>query len=145
MTSTTDRARLVLHGAIVLFVGLMCGLPTVMEEGPDASRHWHTAHEALIMMGIWILTTASLLSVLVLDGREARALKWCMLALGYGFMLALIIQGVTGYPAFEPGTSPVRIVEFTASTIGIFGAVMGTLITMRGAKAAMDERVLDRD
>jgi hypothetical protein len=97
------------------------------------------------MMGIWILTTASLLSVLVLDGREARALKWCMLGLGYGFMLALIIQGVTGYPAFEPGASPARIVEFTASTIGIFGAVMGTLITMRGAKAAMDERVLDRD
>ena len=143
MSENNDRARLILHGAIVLFVGLMCGLPAVMEEGPDASRHWHTAHEALIMMGIWILTTSSLLPVLVLDGREARALRWCMLGLGYGFTLALLIQGVTGAPAFEPGASPVRIVEFAATTIGILGAVMGTLITMRGAKAALDGRVID--
>jgi hypothetical protein len=48
MTST-DRARLIVHGSIVLFVGLLCGYPTVV-EADESGRLWHTAHEALIMM-----------------------------------------------------------------------------------------------
>ncbi len=135
-----DHLRLIFHAAIVLFVGLMCGLPTVLEEGPDASRHWHTAHEALIMMGVWMLATAAVMPALSLERREMTALRWSMLGVGYGFMLTLLIQGVTGFPSFEPGASPIRIVEFTASILGILGAVMTSLITLRGAKAALDGR-----
>jgi len=27
----TDRPRLIFHGAVVLLIGLLCGLPTVVE------------------------------------------------------------------------------------------------------------------
>jgi hypothetical protein len=135
--TNNDRVRLIFHGALVLLVGLLCGLPTVTEEGGESLRHWHTAHEALILMGIWILAMASVIPSLVLESREARALRWSLVALGYGFMTALLIQGVTGARAFEPGGSPVRIVEFTATVVGILGAVMATLLTMKGARAAL--------
>ncbi len=92
------------------------------------------------MMGVWMLATAAVMPVLSLERREMAALRWCMLFVGYGFMVTLIIQGVTGYPSFEPGASPIRIVEFAGSIIGILGAVMTTLITLRGAKAALDGR-----
>jgi hypothetical protein len=71
------------------------------------------------------------------------ALRWSMLGVDYGFMVTLIIQGVTGYPSFEPGASPIRIVEFAGSIVGILGAVMTALITLRGAKAALDGRAKD--
>jgi hypothetical protein len=138
-----DHLRLIFHAAIVLFVGLTCGLPTVLEEAPNASRHWHTAHEALIMMGVWMLATAGVMPVLSLERREMAALRWSMLGVGYGFMVTLLIQGVTGYPSFEPGASPIRIVEFAGSIVGILGAVMTALITLRGAKAALDGRAKD--
>jgi hypothetical protein len=132
-----DRFRLIFHGAVVLFVGLLCGYPTVVEAFQGSARDWHTAHEALIMMGIWILAMSSVHPVLVLPRREAVGLFWSLLAIGYGFMLALIIQGVTGVPAFEPGHTLASVIAFTGSATGILGALLATMLTMQGARAAM--------
>lgn len=134
---TNDRARLIFHGAVVILVGLLCGYPTVVEALGSPSRNWHTAHEGLIMMGIWMLAMSSVLPALVLKRREALGLLWSMLAVGYGFMTALIIQGVTGYEAFEPGQTPVSFVEFTGSAIGILGSLLTALLTLSGARAAI--------
>ena len=87
------RLRLVFHGAIVLMVGLLSGLPTVVESlNGDAVRVWHTAHEALIMMGIWLLVMSSVVPVLVLARREATVLFGALLAMGYGFIVALVLE-----------------------------------------------------
>ena len=136
MTSTA-RLRLIWHGAIVLLVGLLVGLPTVVEASTESMRVWHTAHEALIMMGIWMLAASSAVPVLVLGQREARALMWAYLAMGYGFMIALLIGGVMGISPFEPGKTPVAFIAFLASVIGILGAVMATALTLMGARAAL--------
>jgi hypothetical protein len=88
-----DRARLVFHGAIVLLVGLLCGLPTVIEAMHESERFWHTAHEALIMMGVWMLAASSMLPALVLQRREAAGLVWSFLAMGYSFATALTAMG----------------------------------------------------
>ena len=48
--ANSDRMRVIFHGALVMLVGLLCGLPTVNEEEP--ARLWHTAHESLILIGV---------------------------------------------------------------------------------------------
>jgi len=133
----TDRPRLIFHGAVVLFVGLLCGYPTVVESGDEGVRLWHTAHEALIMMGVWMLTLSSVLPALVLPKREASGLIWSMLVMGYGFMLALVVGGITGVTSFSPGHTASSYVAFTGSALGILGALLATLITMTGARAAI--------
>jgi hypothetical protein len=136
--SNDARLRLILHGAIVLLVGLLCGLPTVVESiGGDSVRYWHTAHEALIMMGVWMLAASSVLPVLVLARREASALIWSFLAMGYGFMTALIIGGVVGATAFSPGGTPATVAAFLAAVLGILGAIMSAALTLMGAWAAL--------
>lgn len=132
-----DRARLVFHGAIVLLVGLLSGLPTTVESINESSRVWHTAHEALIMMGVWILAESSVLPSLVLGPREGSALVWSLLAMGYGFMAALVIGGINGTSAFEPGGTPVTLAAFVAAVIGILGAFMATALTLMGARGAL--------
>jgi len=132
----SDRSRLIFHGAIVLLAGLLCGLPTVNEAGNQSERVWHTAHEALIMMGIWMLVMSSVCSALVLPRREAALLVWLLLAMGYGFMVALVMGGLLGISPFTPGTTVAAFTAFVAAVIGIFGAVMATLVTLRGAHAA---------
>jgi len=132
-----DRARLIFHGAIVLLVGLLCGLPTVMEASTEPVRFWHTAHEALIMMGVWILAESSVLPTLVLPRREAAALVWSLLAMGYGFMTALVLGGIIGASPFEPGNTPATFFAFFAAVLGILGAVLATALTLMGARAAL--------
>jgi len=132
-----DRVRLVLHGSVVLMVGLLCGLPTVLESGTETVRYWHTAHEALIMMGIWILAESSLLPALLLRRREAVALVWSLRAMGYGFTTALVTGGIIGVSPFEPGHTPGALVAFLAAVLGILGAVLATALTFMGALASL--------
>jgi len=135
------RLRVVLHGSIVLLVGLLCGLPTVTEVmGGDAQRFWHTAHEALIMMGVWMLAMSSVVPVLVLERREASVLFASLLAMGYGFVAALIIGGAAGVSPFVPGPTPAAFSAFLAAVVGILGAVLSAALTIMGARAALKGR-----
>lgn len=50
--ATNDRERLIFHGAIVMFVGLLRGYPAVGERGDEATRMWRATHLELLMIGI---------------------------------------------------------------------------------------------
>ena len=78
--ANSDRLRVVFHGAVVVLVELLCGLPAVTESASESMRLWHTAHEALIMIGVLLLATSSVLPVLVLPRREASGLIWSLIA-----------------------------------------------------------------
>ncbi len=134
---TTERLRLVFHGAIVLLIGLLCGVPTVVESTNGAARHWHTAHEALIMVGVWLLAESSVIPLLRLEAQEMTALVWSLLVLAYGFTTALILAAIVNAEAFAPGDTPASIAAFVAAVIGIFGAVGAAGITIMGAHAAL--------
>lgn len=132
------RLRLVLHGAIVLLVGLLSGLPTVVETfGGETERYWHTAHEALIMMGVWMLAMASVLPALVLERRQTAAQFWALLLMGYGFVVALGLGGAIGVSPFAPGHTLGASVAFVFAVIGILGAVTSAALTVMGARAAL--------
>ena len=137
----TDRLKLIFHGAIVLLVGLLSGLPTAVEAIDESARFWHTAHEALIMMGVWMLAASSVRSALVLDKREAAVLLWSFLAMGYGFMIALVLGGVLGVSPFAPGGTPATFIAFLSAVVGILGAFVATAVTLIGVRGARDSRV----
>src|ERR1044072_474689 len=101
------RLRLVFHGAIVLMVGLLSGLPTVVESiNGDAVRVWHTAHEALIMMVIWLRVMSSVSPVLWLPRRGPPVRFGALRGMADGFIVALVRGGAIGVSPFEPGRTP---------------------------------------
>src|SRR5260221_1819711 len=123
------RVRIVFHGAIVLLVGLLIGSPTGTEVGSEANRLWHTAHESLIMMGVWLLTMGSVFPVLALERREAAGVFLALLSTAYGFMVGAGLQGMTGRGAFLPTTSPIPPLGFFGKRSGVRGALFGPLST----------------
>jgi hypothetical protein len=127
-----DRVRVVFHGAVVMLVGLLCGLPTVNEEEP--ARLWHTAHESLILIGILLFAVSSVLPLLTLPKRESTALVWSLLATGYGLMVGLVLQGITGQHAFGPSSNPVLMFAFIANATGMLGSVLTASLTIMGAR-----------
>ncbi|MFQ6047391.1 MAG: hypothetical protein ACE5PT_13720 [Gemmatimonadales bacterium] len=136
MTSN-NRERLIFHGAIVLFVGLLCGFPAAAEWSGEPLHLWLSAHLGLVMTGIWLLATASVLPSLVLERREASVLVWSLLATAYGFMTAGLIEAVTRARAFQPTGSPANLVAFVGNAVGVLGALLGVLLTLMGARAAL--------
>ena len=128
--------RLTFHGSIALLAGLLCGLPTVIETANGPMRFWHTAHEALILVGVWLWAASAILPQLVLDGPKTRAYFWAHLGLCYGFSVALILGAAGGFLAFEPSSEPLRLAAFIAAVIGILGATTGASLALLGARAA---------
>jgi hypothetical protein len=127
-----DRVRVVFHGAVVMLAGLLCGLPIVNAEEP--ARLWHTAHESLVLIGVLLFAVSSVLPLLTLPKRESTALVWSLLATGYGLMVGLVLQGITGQHAFGPSSNPVLMFAFVANATGMLGSVLTASLTIMGAR-----------
>lgn len=132
--ATPDRQRrIVLHGSIVLIVGLLCGLPSVVEVSTQSGRMWQATHSALLILGVWLLATAAVLPLLLLAEREASALVGSLVLMAYSFTAAVLIQAATGTRAFGPDASPVTTVAFGANVLAVLGAFLSAALTLMGA------------
>jgi hypothetical protein len=133
-----ERSLLALHGAIVLLLGLLCGLPAVAEELAGLQpTTWRATHGALLLAGVWLLATAALLPGLVLPPRQRKALAWSLIATGYAFTSAALIQAVTGVRALAPHGTVSSWVAYLANLATVAAGVLAALLTLLGAKAAL--------
>ena len=99
MTTQTMSFRVIGHGMIVLFVGLIAGvmlvfslleaialwpLPGIAAEIPGSSRGWQAAHVGGILNGVMMGVIGLLMTHLKLDGRDARWTMWGAMIMGWG-------------------------------------------------------------
>ena len=132
-----EQRRLVLHGAIILLVGLLCGLPSVVEEASGSGRAWQAAHAALLMLGVWLIATAAVLPLLELARREREALLLTLTGGAYSFMTAVVIQAATGVRAVSPDVGGISLVAFAANLLAVLGTILAASLTVMGAWNAL--------
>jgi hypothetical protein len=82
---------------------------------------------------------SSVIPVLVLPHRESLLLLWSLFAMGYGFVVALVLGGAIGVSPFSPGGTPVTFIAFLAALVGIAGAVIAAALTIMGARNALKQ------
>jgi hypothetical protein len=131
------QRRLVLHGAIILLVGLLCGLPSVVEEAGGSGRAWQAAHAALLILGVWLTAAAAILPLLELPRREREALLLSLTGGGYAFMTAVLIQAATGVRAISPDVGGISLVAFAANLLAVLGTFLAASLTIMGAWNAL--------
>lgn len=127
---------LMLHGAIVVFLGVLCGFPfwwaIIRERGADAIRAWRVAHTTLISDGLLLLVVALLSPHLALGPGVARLLAWALVASAYGFVFALGVGAWVG----ERGLTPVPLgrdsLFFVGHAVGAGGAIVGMGLVLMG-------------
>ena len=136
MTIHTSQRHLALHGAIVLLIGLLCGFPSVVEAAGESNRMWQAAHSALLTLGVWLIATAAIRPLLVLENREGSGLVWSLLITAYSFATAVIIQAITGVRAISPDVSLPNQLAFAANVLAVLGALLSASLTIIGAYAA---------
>ena len=131
------QRRLVLHGAIILLVGLLCGYLAVVEEASRSGRTWQAAHSALLLLGVWLIATAPVLPLLELPRRERNALLLSLTGGAYSFMTAVLIQAATGVRAISPDVPGIGLVAFAANLLAVLGTVLAASLTILGAWNAL--------
>jgi predicted permease len=127
------QRRLILHGAIILLVALLCGFSAVIEEASRSGRTWQAAHSALLLTGVWLIATAAVLPLLELPRRERNAFLLSLTGGAYSFMTAVLIQAVTGVRAISPDVSGISLLAFAANVLAVFGTILAASLTILGA------------
>ena len=137
------QLHVILHGAIVLLVGLLCGLPfgsVAMRAGDEAARAWRVAHAGGAATGTMLIAIAAVLPRLRLTDLLAWLLAWTLIVSAYSFTLGVIVAAITGARGLAAGGSAASVVVFLAYVVGATGALLAVGLTIAGAAAALGRR-----
>jgi hypothetical protein len=134
------QQELMFHGAVAVFLGLLCGVPfglsLVGNGDAEAIRAWRAAHLTLLLNGIWLLAISAVVERLVLSARSLTVLKWSLLVSAYA-AVALIIGAVAGVRGLPPSGPATNVLVWMAAAIGSGGGIIAAWLTVAGARAAL--------
>jgi len=129
--------RLLIHGSIVLLIGLLCGFPfwnaIIRGRQETAIRPWRVAHATLIPCGLVMLAVGIINPYLTLSDGLRSFMVWVLVASGYGFVFALVAGAGTGRRALTPRPlNIINILLFIGHLIGAVGSISGLSIVVYG-------------
>jgi hypothetical protein len=140
--------RLILHGAILLLIGMSVGFPAFLFGPPtkmdDEFRlFFRQSHLIPIATGAWMIAIAGGLPHLSLKDRGASWLIWSLVISAYSLVVAQMAWGAALYVGWtrangEPVTqSPLAPLYIGSLGVVAAGAIVGTFIIMLGAYSAL--------
>jgi hypothetical protein len=139
--SSDVRASLVLHGVVVIVLGLLAGFPYALVVTGDLQgevRAWRMAHLEGVLNGLVLIGVGAAGSLIALGARQASWLFWSLLVAGYGNVVAATIGasfGVRGLTASGPAANLLVFTLFTAAIVGVFvGLALAGLGAWRQAR-----------
>lgn len=91
--------KIVFHGAIVLMLGMLSGIPfamTILEYIPGNSADWKLSHMEGLINGLLMLAVAACGGLLSFSVIQARLLYWSILFTGYSNALYGWARGLSG-------------------------------------------------
>jgi hypothetical protein len=139
-----DQSRMLFHGAVVLLIGLLAGIPMgeaiTGQWGEDAVRAWRVAHVGVVAAGIMLVAIAPALRLVALGPRPARWLVGAFVASAYGGTVALTAGAILGVRGLEPGHSLANTVVFLGNSVLAVGSLLGAVLLIHGARAALHGR-----
>lgn len=131
------RATLVLHGGVILLLGLLSGFLAVADSVGIGTRGWQSVHQTLLAFGVWMVATGSGAGLLQLGEREARGLVWSLVGAGYALLVVLVLRATTGVQGFEFGGSLADWLAVVANGLVSLGSLLAALLTIDGARRAL--------
>lgn len=138
----SDRlhAQSVFHGAVVLFIGLVAGLPFGAAVGhsptADTAHAWRVAHAGNTAIGVMLITIGAVAPRLVLGRRLAALMIWALIGAAYSFVLATVAAALAGERGLAMKGSVINRAIFVGYLFGVGAAFLGVVLLIAGAYAA---------
>jgi hypothetical protein len=130
------RARIVLHGVIVVALGLAAGLPyasAIASGDSEAVRAWRMAHLEGVLNGLVAIAFAAAGDLLRLSLRSQRLLAVCLVGMAYGNVVASVLGAATGNRGLTPGGSITNTIVYTLFLVSVAGIVVALVLAGIGA------------
>lgn len=127
------QLHVILHGAIVLTIGLLCGLPF----GAVAARAWRVAHAGGAALGVMLIAIAAVLPRLRLTDLAASLLAWSLIASAYSFTGGVVLAAITGARGLQAAGSAADVIVFLDYLVGALGTLVAVGLTIAGAATAL--------
>ena len=145
MPSPLHRTRSIVlfYGTLLLFAGLLTGLPFAMsiryEWGDDVVRAWRVAHTSMVTGGLLYLGIAGTLDGYALSPRTLKTLQRSLIVAAIALLVVLPVGAMTGERGLRLGDSVIGTLValgFLVMGAAVFHAV-GLLVV--GAYRALRE------
>ena len=129
--------HLLFHGAIILLLALLAGLPygrAILKKEADSTIFaWRVAHSALAIGAILMFALVPILSQLNVEQEIMWYIAVLFIVSGYAFSFALYLGPIVGHRGLAYGGSlPAKLVYFGNST-GAFTSLLGAFILLYAA------------
>jgi hypothetical protein len=137
------RARMVLHGAVVIVIGLLAGFPhALVLTGAMAGeeRAWRMAHLEGVLNGLLVLAVAAAGDALALSARGQAVLALSLIAMAYANVLASILGASAGVRGLSPGGPAANSVVYLLFLLAIVGVLLGLGCVVAGARRRLSGR-----
>ena len=133
---------LLLHGALVLLVGLLAGVPYGQSIGGGKPEHieraWRVAHSGLTMGGILLIAVAAALAQLTPGETVERIVAYSLVASGYGFCLSLPYAAWGGHESiFWPSRTASSWIISIGNLVGAGGSLVAAASLVYGAAVSL--------
>ena len=133
---------LILHGAIVMLIGMFVGFPgfPVSRHDPmtsDLRLFYRQSHLIPLATGIWMIAIAGVLPQLSLTDRSASALVWSLVVSAYSLVVAQVVWGIALRIGSDIKKPPAEYPYEAALAVTAVGALIGTYLIVSGAYSAL--------
>ena len=138
MTGRADL-QMFLHGAIVLLLGYLCGVPLevgMMHNWSNADVHfWRVAHSGLVVGGVWSIATGAVVRHLSLSRRGISILAWSVVVANYGFLLNGFARAAAA--GSDGAGASVDWLDLSTFALASLASLLGACLTLVGAFLAL--------
>lgn len=121
--------QLLFHGAIVLLIGQLLGIPygsaINKKKDEEVVRAWRVAHSALSMGGTTTIAIAAAIDRLDVNNILLAILVWSLVISGYGFCVALPYGAWVGERGLSVGKTIKNKIVFAGNIFGALGSLVG--------------------
>lgn len=123
--------QLLFHGAVVLLVGQLSGIPygsaITKKKREKIVRAWRVAHSGLSMGGTTMIAFAAVLNLLDTSTISLSILVWSSVVSGYGFSIALPYGAWVGHRGLTMGKTIENKIVYLGNILGATGSLVSTL------------------
>jgi hypothetical protein len=138
-----DGQRLVFHGAVVLLLGLLAGVPfgAAITDGwgEEAIHAWRVAHTGLVGGGVALIAIGGAAHRVRLGPGAAAWLVGSLVASIYAGVFALGVGPILGVRGLEPTPPLANQLAFGANLVLALGSLIAAALLVRGAWAGASD------
>ena len=133
--------QLLFHGAIVMLIGLLSGIPyglaITRKKDESVIRAWRIAHSGLAMGGTTMIAVAATITMLDINAIALFILVWSSVISGYGFCIALPYGAWVGHRGLAVGKTVQSNIVYFGNTVGAWGSLVSTIALIFGCLESM--------